>query len=67
MLVLLWGCSVVLELNGEFLLEDKMKDSFKKLAKFIALLGSLAVAGICMLMLLGPAISDALNPTNSVQ
>jgi hypothetical protein len=48
-------------------LEDKMKDSFKKLAKFIALLGSLAVAGICMLMLLGPAISEKLFPTSSAQ
>jgi hypothetical protein len=48
-------------------LEDKMKDSFKKLAKFIALLGSLAVAGICMLILLGPAIGDALAPSSSAQ
>jgi hypothetical protein len=38
-----------------------MKDSFKKLAKFIALLGSLAVAGICMLTLLGPVIGNTNN------
>ena len=59
--------ATVVKFNGKFLLEDKMKDSFKKLVKFISLLGSLAVAVVCMLTLLGPAIENTINPTMTAQ